>query len=814
MALCYNNSLMKPKNILFTLSILFSVLAYAQSSPRNRISFNDNWKFSLTNDNDYYTETDLDDSDWKSVNVPHDWSIESEFSEEHSGRNAWLPGGTAWYRKKIVIDKKDAHKEFKIEFDGVYKNAALWVNEHYVGTQHDGYTSFYYNITPFLKFGEENTIALKVDNSNQPSCRWYSGSGIYRNIWLTTTHKISIDQWGTFITTPKITEDLAQITIQTSLKNYSEATKVVLETTIYNSRGEEVAKSIANPITPRKTTLEINQSIEIEKPELWSLGAPNLYTAKSIIKVSDKTVDEYQTSFGIRTLKFDAKNGFFLNGKNLKIKGVCLHHEAGVLGAAVPIQVWERRLQNLKAIGCNAIRTGHTPMAPEFLDLCDQMGFLVMNEFVDKWNGNDALTHKNAANATFYNPSKFSDPYFEFEWRKNYTTTIKRDRNHPSVIIWSVGNENHPPSSPEQIEGLRKHTAFVRKLDDTRPVISGLERSKDDIPEKKVQDIIETCKEMDLIAMNYGEQWCKAIGEQNPGKPYLSTESYTYFNSSPVKRFANIERAPWLDVIENNHNMGLFLWVGVDYLGESRKWPQLGINCGLLNKAGFRKQSSYLYEAFWSDKPMVKIAVYEGDADDFSTSGRWWWPPMNEKWNHEKGKKLDLVTYTNCESVDLYLNGKKIGNKKLADFNNWIMKWRNIAYQPGTLKAVGIIDGKPVCEFSLNTTSKPHHIEFNKFKTTFTNDQVTQIEVSVKDRKGNLITDKEIMLNFELQGANSKIIGIDNGDLNDKSSFNNIKSCLVKNGTCLVIIQGDIKSKETLVVTSKDFKKQVFSLKQ
>jgi len=798
------------KTIPFIFCLFLSLLLSAQTSYRNRVSINDNWKFSITDSINYYTDSNFDDSKWETINLPHDWSIKSKFSKDYSGRNAWLPGGIAWYRKTIFIDKKDENKEFKIEFDGVYKNASLWVNEHYVGTQHDGYTSFYYNITPFLKFGAKNKIALKVNNSKQPNCRWYSGSGIYRNVWLTKTNKLSIDQWGTFVKTPKVTNDIAEVVIETSVRNYTEAQDIVLETTIYNNKGERVGVVTSTQFVSRKTTQKVNQSIEIKKPKLWSLDTSDLYTAKTVIKVLDEIVDEYHTTFGIRTIEFNAKNGFFLNGENLKMKGVCLHHDAGTFGAAVPIQIWERRLEKLKDIGCNAIRTAHTPMTPEFLDLCDQMGFLVMNEFVDKWNGNDALTHKNAANATFYNPSKFSDPYFEFEWKKNYTQTIKRDRNHPSVIIWSVGNENNPPGSPEQIAGLKKYTALVRELDATRPVISGMERSLDDVPAKKVKDIIETCKEMDLIALNYGEQWCKAIGAENPGKPYISTESYTYFNSSPEKRFANVERAPWLDVLDNTFNMGLFLWVGIDYLGESRRWPKIGSSSGLLNRASFKNEIASLYEAFWLKKPVVCIAVYEKDADDFTGLRGWGAPTVSKKWNFKKGKKLDIVTYTNCESVDLYLNGKKIGNKKRADFNNWIMKWRSIGYEAGTLKAVGLIKGKPVCEFLLSTTTKLHHLDFSAYKPTFSDTSILQIEIAVKDEKGLLITDKEVALSFKLEGGSSKIIGLDNGDVYDRSSFNNIKTCIVKKGKCLVVIQKNGVTNEKLVVTNKNLKKQIY----
>ncbi|MCL7754604.1 glycoside hydrolase family 2 TIM barrel-domain containing protein [Polaribacter sp. Z022] len=793
------------------LFITTTILIAQNDEVRSRINFNNNWKFNLSNKGEY-SKPDYLDEDWRTLNVPHDWSIEQEFSKNNSGRNAWLPGGIGWYRKSVVIAKQDADKEFLIEFDGVYKNSTLWINGHYVGNQNDGYTNFHYNITSFLKFGEKNTFAVKVDNSIQPNCRWYSGSGIYRNVWLVKTNKIAVDQFGTFITTPKISEDIALVNIETTIRNYSNSESISIETVIYNAKGLKVGSVKSNKNLKNRTTTKINQQVTINKPEFWSLQDTKTYSAKSVISKNGKVLDVYNSKFGIRTLEFHPKNGFFLNGENLKLKGVCLHHEAGVLGAAVPIDIWKSRLKTLKSFGCNAIRTAHNPMSKEFLDLCDEMGFLVMNEFVDKWNSDASLVWAPKKHPTFFNPSGFADPFFEFEWQKNYKTTILRDRNHPCVIIWSVGNENHSPGTVEQIEGLRRYTAFVRSLDPTRPVVSGMERGKDGDPSEKIKAIIKTTNEMDLIAMNYGEQWVKEIGLQNPDKPYVSTESYIYFNSTPKKRFANIEKAPWIDVLENNHNMGLFLWVGIDYLGESRNFPKLGSDSGLLDRAGFRKEISYLYEAFWSKKPMVRIAVYDGKADDFSTSGRWGSPPMKSNWNLEKNKKYDLVTYTNCDSVDLYLNGKKIGNKKLKDFSNWIVKWRDVNYKPGTLKAVGIINGKPVCEYVIRTSKKPSSFKF--IPKEITTRKIIQVEVNLTDRKGVLVSHIPTKVNFKING-NAKIIGIDNGDVTDASNFNNTKTGIIKNGRCLVLIQVENTKKDiSLIAFNNQIKKEKTILKK
>lgn len=762
----------KNYTIAFLIVALFSLACSAQTRTeiRSKINFNNDWKFSLS-DSAKYNKADFDDSNWRKLDLPHDWSAEAEFSEKNSGRNAFLPGGIAWYRKDFKMGKENESKHIEIQFDGIYRHAQIWLNGNYVGVQYDGFTSFYVDITPLILIGEKNTIAIRVDNSDVPNCRWYTGSGIYRNVWLTTANSLHVANWGTYITTPEVNSEEAKVDIRTTIENTSSDKDFVLETVISDGAGNVVGQAKTSGIAKHLRQFDVAQTVQISSPKLWSVDSPELYKAISRVKVDGKLVDEYSSTFGIRTLRFDAQKGFFLNGKNMKMKGVCLHHDAGPVGAAVPIEIWERRLENLKKIGCNAIRTSHNPTAPEFMDFCDRMGFLVMDEFVDKWEWAD-----------------FSDPFFHTEWQKNYGETIRRDRNHPSVILWSVENENYNAGDERQNMGLKRYGSFVRSMDPTRPVISGMARGKDKPVEEKVNDIIESCAYMDLIALNYGEQWCKLIADKNPGKPYVSTESYTYFNSGLEKRFANIERAPWIDVLENDQNMGLFLWVGIDYLGESKDWPSIASVRGLLDMAGNRKDRSYLYEAFWSDKPMVHIEVYETNADDFSNQNVWGWPPMSESWNQPKGKKVDVVTYTNCESVDLYLNNKKIGTQKLADFPNWIMKWREIAYKPGTLRAVGKQDGKAVCEFELKTAGKPAGIILKADKSVLSPGRIAHVELNLVDAKGIRIPNDDRMLEFQLEG-NGEILGLTNGDVNCIDSFSQKHARPTYRGKCLCILK-------------------------
>ncbi len=794
-------------SVSFIVIILLSSLALQAQNTEQEVrikkNFNEGWKFKLDDHRDYCDKA-FNDEEWRALTLPHDWSVEAEFNKDHSGRNAFLPGGIAWYRKTFEVKEDLSSKHVELQFDGIYKNASIWLNNHHVGTQRDGFTSFYYDISELLIVGE-NTLAVRVDNFIQPNCRWYTGSGIYRNVWLTITENTHVANWGTYITTPEVSKEKALVKVATSIENFDEAKEIEVEATVYDASDNIVAmeKSVVKAL--RYRSVEVLQEFEIETPMLWDLTTANQYKLITKLKCNGEYTDVYESKFGIRTLKFDAEKGFFLNGKGVKMKGVCLHHDAGPLGGAVPIEVWENRLSLLKDMGCNAIRTAHNPVSPEFLDLCDEMGFLVMNEFVDKWT-NQYRSSTDQAFAYYKEP--FADPNYDVEWQRNFETTIKRDRNHPSVIFWSVGNENFSPGTGEQKNGLRRYASFVRDLDPTRPVISGMERGKDMPVQDKVNAIIETCKYMDVIALNYGEQWCKLISEQKPGMPYVSTESYTYFNSELEKRFANIERSPWLDVMDNESNMGLFLWVGLDYLGESRTFPKTGTNAGLIDMGGFRKNSSYLYEAFWSEKPMVHMEVYDGDADDFSTSGRWGWPPMSTNWNHNAGTQLDLVTYTNCESVNLYLNGKLLGNKKLAEFNNWIMKWKQVAFKAGTLTAKGVVDGKEVCEHSLKTAGETKKI---KEKVIHNND-IVRVELQLSDKKGTSVIHIEKELGFALEGP-CEIIGIHNGDMACITPFKNHENRITHQGKCAVLIKiNQPESECKLIVSAEGVKTKIVKL--
>lgn len=786
---------------------ILTLMTFRPFFAQNRVSFNDNWKFYLAGtkagdsifiEPDNAHQAGYDDRTWRLVDLPHDWSIEQEYSNDHSPRNAWLPGGIGWYRKDFKLKPEDKGKYIEIQFDAIYRHAEIWVNGEYVGVQYDGYTSFYFDITPFVQFEGPNTIAVRVDNSIQPNCRWYTGSGIHRNAWIRKTDPVHVQNWGTAITTPEVGTTEAKVLVRTSIENTHPVRRAcTLETRIFDTGGREVSNRESDIGIDGKHSVDVDQTFTVLSPKPWSVNTPALYTAVSLVKVDGKVVDKYKSRFGIREVKFDAETGFYLNGENMKLKGVNLHSDAAVLGSAIPVEVWRHRLLKLKKTGTNAIRTAHNPMAPEFMDLCDEMGFLVMDEFVDKWDHEE-----------------FANPHFHTEWQKNFRETIRRDRNHPSVIIWSVGNENYGPEAEGYTKMIEKYCGFVRSVDPSRPVVSGMLRGRDGDPDEKVDNILRSTEHMDFIAMNYGEQWVKRIKGRNPGKAYVSTESNHYYGSTETDRWSLTERSPWFDVLENDFNMGQFLWVGIEYMGEipprgPDSWPEfLCWPTAFLTTAGFRTPLSYQFQALWTREPMVFACVYEKDR---YKNPRWGSPAVIDSWNQKQGDTCDLVTYTNCDHVELYINDRKIGQKKLSDFSNHIMNWEEIPYEPGTLKAVGIIDGKEVCEHVIRTSGDPAMLKLKTDSVSVQPGGYILVEVHLTDKNGIPVNHSESKLVFEVE--NGRVAGLDNGGLTVLDPMKETKSRRTHLGKCLAIIQAGLEpGKLVLNVSGKGISKGSLSL--
>ncbi len=787
---------MKMKKFIDLLLIIIAVgiCTCVSAQIRTTDKFNNNWKFFL-GDEPAATDNSFNDKAWRNLNLPHDWSIELPFdagSPTGNGGGA-LRGGTGWYRKTFTLPIAGSSKHFFLHFDGVYCNSEVWVNGHYLGLRPNGYISFEYDITPFLKFGaEKNVIAVKVDNSKQPNSRWYSGSGIYRNVWLISTGDVIVDNWGTFVTTPKVTDQSATVNIKTTIRNLKGSKQSITATTvIYNAAGKEVAKKIDANISIEKIT-ETEQQLHVDRPVLWSDTNPYLYKAKTLISSKGKIIDEYETVFGIRTFSFDVTNGFSLNGKPVRIKGVCNHHDLGCLGTAVNYRAIQRQLEILKAMGCNGIRTSHNPPAPELLELCDKMGFIVMDEAFDMWK----------KSKTTFDYSLYWDQWH----RKDLEDQVRRDRNHPSVFIWSIGNEigeqwggNDDESGKTIITELH---AIVKNLDTTRPTVTA---NNEINPWNKLLQANVT----DLIGYNYNQtKWHKdSVGKRWGNKPFIVTESvsaletrghYDNIPSDSIRRwpvswdkpcencnddltvnaYDNVS-APWgstheetMKVFKKWKNVsGHFIWTGFDYVGEPTPYPFPARSSyfGIIDLAGFPKDVYYMYQSEWTDKTVLHLLPH---------------------WNWKEGNTVDVWTYySNADEAELFLNGKSLGVKKKLNDDLHVM-WR-VKYEAGTLKAVSRKNGKIVLTREIKTAGKPAKIILTADRSIIQADgsDLSFITAKVVDADGNIVPDAGNLISFTTKGE-GRVIATDNGLQTSMESFQSSQHKAF-NGLCLAVVQSN-----------------------
>ena len=737
---------------------------------RTKESFNCNWKFKL-GDLDGAESPKYSDENWRFLDVPHDWSVEGEFDKNNptGGDGAYLPAGTGWYRKHF---EKPEGPVALLEFDGVFQNCDVWLNGMYVGHNNFGYMGFELDITPFLNDGD-NILAVRVDNSQQPNSRWYTGSGIYRNVWLTQANKTRVCHWGIFVSTPEIGGEIAEVKVEAKLTQSSEISLSVLD-----CKGKTVAEQ-SFPAAQKHV-----HSLAVPKPELWSVDTPTLYTLKTKVLENGEAVDEVLTPFGIRDIKFDKDDGFSINGVHTKINGVCVHHDGGSVGAAVPVSVWERRLKKLKEMGCNGIRMSHNPPAPELLDLCDRMGFLVMDEAFDEWL---IIKRKSENDKVTYGYGQF----FEQDSEKDIAAMVRRDRNHPSIVIWSIGNE-----IPEQ--GAEGGWLMARKLqelchieDPTRLVTLACDNIKADYNSTKD----EFLKTLDVIGINYVNRWhihaeTAYAWERHkyPDKIIIGTEhssvggirgqynlepepgkwwSFPYFNTMIMQEHLLKQ------TMANDFVCGDFMWTGVDYLGESR-WPSKNAACGVIDMCGYPKDGYYLYQSQWTDKPMLHIFPH------------WNWKGM-------EGKVLPVICYTNCDTVELIVNGKSYGIKayefprqgmseRYGHFdlphvptttNDLHLSW-DIPYEPGTIKAIGRDRyGKVVLEEEIKTTGEAAAINLETDKTGFNGRRdVVHCEIKIVDKDGAVVPVAQNEVTVSIEGA-ARLMGLDNshpGDLTQMQS--------------------------------------------
>ncbi|HTD41339.1 MAG TPA: glycoside hydrolase family 2 TIM barrel-domain containing protein, partial [Mucilaginibacter sp.] len=620
-----NRTLSRTVSVLLLLPFLFLNLKSFGQSPRSRMDFDKGWHFH-SGDAAGAENPSMSDVNWRTLDLPHDWSVEGKFSKDNPATydGGALPGGIGWYRKSFTIPASSKDKKVYVDFDGVYQKSTVWINGHQLGFRPNGYISFEYDLTPYLKFGGNNVIAVKVDNSVQPNSRWYSGSGIYRNVWLVTTNKVAIDHWGTFVTTPGASDQSAIVHVQTHVKNYSGIpAKITVATTIYNPAGKSVI-TINSAEVDVTASSYIAQDLNVSKPELWSVDHPRLYKAVTKVLSGKTVIDEYTTPFGIRYFNFDADKGFSLNGKPMKILGVCDHHDLGSLGAAVNYRALERQLQMLKAMGCNGIRTSHNPPAPELLDLADKLGFVVMDEAFDCWEQGKA---------------KYDYHLFFKEWHKrDLEDQVLRDRNHPSVIMWSIGNEIPQQGDTSALRIAPELASIIHNLDKTRPLTSANDRP--DTSNKIIKS-----GAIDLVGYNYHEFDYAKFHSRYPGRKFIATETtsgletrgfyqmpsdsirrwptardyktYAKMNDDhTVSAYDNVS-PPWGSTHEETWRVmkkydflsGMFIWTGWDYLGEPTPygWPSRSSYFGIIDLAGFPKDVYYMYQSEWTDKTVLHL---------------------------------------------------------------------------------------------------------------------------------------------------------------------------------------------------------------
>ncbi len=792
--------MMKQKTV-FALVILFIFTNVTIFAQQTRTKFNDNWQFKLDSSNTFNDEN-LAKADWRDVQIPHDWSIELNFDEASpsGNRGASLPGGTGLYRKYFTLDKSDKGKNVFIDFDGVYMNSTVWINGHKLGTRPFGYISFQYDLTPFLKFdGAKNELLVRAENQ-QPNSRWYSGSGIYRNVWIVTTGKVFVDNWGTYVTTPEVSKQMAHVKIQTKVKN-SLKNKIspVLNTLVYDAKGKLI-KTLNSKLTVSGDAVTlVDQEFKVENPQLWSPDIPNLYRAVNQTFVDGIMTSEYSTTFGIRYFKFDREKGFSLNGEPTKIIGVCMHHDLGALGAAINYRAMERQLEILKEMGINGIRTSHNPAAPEWLELCDKMGFIVMTETFDVWKAIKENTPFN------YNL------YFD-EWHKrDLQDHVLRDRNHPSIFMWSIGNE-----IPEQHGGdkdtsgrviTRELVNIIHELDN-RPVTAGLNHVS---PENNIY----LSKSLDLIGINYHHKDYPKLPEMFPGETFILAESNSALQtrgeylmpSIEIRRWAGFTKeknggtpdlicsaydnssAPWAStyeevikpVLKYPYLSGFYAWTGFDYLGEPTPYPFPARSSyfGIVDIAGFPKDAYYLFQSLFTNETVLHVFPH---------------------WNWEKGQDIDVWAYYNkANKVELFLNGQSLGVKSKQG-DELHVQWA-VKYEAGTLKAVSSKDGKIVAERIINTAGAAAKIVLTADRSQIKADgeDLSFIKVSIQDKAGNLVPHANNLLHCTLDG-HAEIAALDNGLQTDLTPFSNKKSRQAFNGLALAIIKSH-KVKDMITVT-------------
>ena len=774
--------------------LLFVYCSTSKSDFVNREqNFDSNWKFSL-GDVSGAESTTFDDSEWRSIDLPHDWSIEDlpvvagkrqigPFSEDSQGGVATgnVMGGTGWYRKCFVLDKSTEGQKVQICFDGVYMNSEVWINGQLLGIHPYGYTPFNYDITSYLNHaGETNTLAVKVNNNGKNS-RWYSGSGIYRHVVLQVTDKINIPVWGIYITTPEVSAGKATVSVTTKVVNErNEFGEITITTNIYSPEGNLVAEKEAKLQSLPGGITKTEQMVDVSTPELWSIESPKLYRAVSEIRFKGKVVDFKSVAFGIRSLEFSAEKGFLLNGKVVHLKGGCMHHDNGPLGSATIDRAEERRVELMRKFGFNAIRTSHNPPSKQFLDACDRLGVLVIDEAFDQWQRSK-------------NPDDYH-LYFDKWYQRDLESMVMRDRNHPSVILWSIGNEIPERADSSGLSIMKKMSSLIRNLDESRPVTEAICDFWDNRA-KTWEATIPAFALLDVGGYNY--MWKEYENDHKiaPDLMMMGTESF------PKEAFEN-----WQMVEKHPYVLGDFVWTAMDYLGESgighssvRKdnkdtfsmdWPWYNAYCGDIDICGFKKPQSYFRDVVWKISNLemaVNAPVPTGMKEYVSL---WGWPDEQQSWNWKgnEGEKLQVNVYSNYPEVRLELNGKVIGTKSVSA-DTKLAAGFEVLYESGELKAVALQDGKEVETKVLKTTGNAAKIHLTADRTEIkaSRNDLSYVTVEVTDEVGNLVPDANLPIQFSISG-DGELAAVENGNPHEMKSFKK-PSINSFNGKCLIILR-------------------------
>lgn len=833
---------MNPKRISFFRFAICSLLLLpsflcVKSYAFERHLWDEGWRFALHND-DKAHETTFDDHAWRVLDLPHDWAIEGDFyALNPSGANGGaLPGGIGWYRKHLNLNDNDASSRYVLHFDGAYMNTSVYVNGQLVGMRPYGFISFSYDITPYLKKQGDNVVAVKVDNSKQPNSRWYTGCGIYRHVYLMKSSDIRIEEWGVQALT-EVKKGKGKVSLNTKIENPSgRSRRVIVHQTLWNKAHQMVSKaSKACQVEANGTT--ISQLLNVNKPQLWSLESPNLYTVTTEIEENGRILDRDTISIGLRNVAFDVKKGFFLNGKNIKINGVCLHGDLGCLGTAINEDALYRQLLMMKDMGVNAIRCSHNPPAPELLNLCDSMGLLVMDEAFDSW----------MQGKTIYDYSI----YFKTWAERDLKDMVLRDRNHPSIILWSIGNEvleqwNKTKSATVALEDVNillnnsrdktllsttdtlnasaKLTQFlasiVRRYDPTRLISAGCN-------EVSPNNNLFKSGALDVIGFNYHQKKVADVPQNFPGKPFIMTETvsalhtrgYYRMPSDSLYRWPTHKRpftepsfmcssydnscAYWgstheqtWDIVKHTpYCSGQFIWTGFDYIGEPTpfNFPARSSYFGIVDLAGFPKDVYYLYQSEWTNKPVLHVFPH---------------------WNWIEGQAIDLWCYYNqADEVELFINGKSQGVRKKSNEHEYHVAW-HVTYEPGEVRVVARKNGKQVNEKTIRTAGAPHHIRLtpNHNVLKANGRSLSFVTVEVVDKEGNLCPWADQNIQFTLTGE-GKIAGVDNGSPFSLERFQaNSRHAFF--GKCMVVVQAG-KAPSVIKLTAKgvDLQPQTIEIK-